>query len=260
MSWKQKLKQYLPEAKILFDMADLGLALVLVDADKLWEQDENARTMPRNMFNQLTQNVTDRGGLESVPFCALTAKAVEIVSGHHRIRSLRAAKNKKPSISMQIPILLDTTGLTRSDIRAKQLAHNSIEGTDDPQMLKQIYLQIDDANLRLQAFIDESKLDLQIGEKAQITPLSAGFTFEHVKLFFLPHQLEDFEKALDTLEGTEDKVYLADHKSWSAFRKAINKIMAKEDIRSVGTALGRMSEIILNSYGSDKNVAENGKA
>lgn len=77
-----------------------------VDPSSLREQDLNARTMPREKFNQLVENVKRRGQLEELPYCAETEKGIEIVSGHHRVR---AAKNAGLET---IPVLLDRSGLS----------------------------------------------------------------------------------------------------------------------------------------------------
>ena len=76
----------------------------------------------------------------------------------------------------------------------------------------------------------------------------------NVKLLFLPYQLEDFKAVIDKLEGTEEKVFVAPIKEWPAFRDAVNRTMKQEEIRSLGAAIARMSEIILEHYGTDKNV------
>jgi ParB-like chromosome segregation protein Spo0J len=116
-----------------------GLELWKVGVDELREQDTNARSMPKEMFQRLTETIGRDKRLESLPFCALTPKGVEIVSGHHRVRTARAAEVK------DIYILVDVTGLTPSEIAAKQLAHNSIEGTDNEQLVREIYAKIEDA-------------------------------------------------------------------------------------------------------------------
>lgn len=66
----------------------------------------------------------------------------------------------------------------------------------------------------------------------------------------------EFDKALSSLEGDEAKLFVAPIKNWPGFREAVNKVMAEEDIRSIGTAVARMSEIILNHYGADKDVSK----
>ena len=49
--------------------------------------------MKNEMQRQLTDNIKKRGQLESLPFCALTQNEtrIEIISGHHRIRSAKEA-------------------------------------------------------------------------------------------------------------------------------------------------------------------------
>ncbi len=109
-----------------------GLELRFVHVDVLLEQDVNARTMTPDMFQRLQETVGRDQRLESLPFCAETAKGVEIVSGHHRVRAARAAQVST------IPVIVDVTGLTPSQIKAKQLAHNAIAGYDDPDALARL--------------------------------------------------------------------------------------------------------------------------
>lgn len=222
---------------------DESLVIAKVHINVFREQDLNARVMSKPMFRQLVKNIKDRGVLESVPYCALTDRGIEIVSGHHRLRGLRAAKFQGP-----VYILLETKPMSRSEITAKQLAHNSIQGVDDPTILKKLYLSIDDANLRLLSFVDETKLELPQPQAIQLSKLSTGLDFKNVKLLFLPFQLEDFEQVIETFEGDETKLFVAPLKDWDAFKSAISKIIAADDIHSIGTAVARMSEIVLNHY------------
>lgn len=114
-----------PEGVTIVAELEDGICLARCDLDALREQDINARVMDDAKFNQLVANIEKRGTLEQLPYCVLTDRGVEIVSGHHRTRAARAAGLD------HINVLLDRTELTRSSIAAKQLAHNAIEGTDD---------------------------------------------------------------------------------------------------------------------------------
>ena len=125
-----------------------GLELWKVHPSSLREQDVNARSMPKAMFERLAQTIARDKRLESLPLCAKTERGLEIISGHHRVRAATAA-----GIS-EMFVLVDVTGLTRSQIAAKQLAHNAIEGQDNEQLLAEIYRQIEDAESKLEAFID----------------------------------------------------------------------------------------------------------
>ena len=116
-------------------VADMGSGLVIakVKLTDFREQDINARIMKTEMQKQLTDNIKKRGQLESLPFCALIDGRIEIISGHHRIRSA-----KDSGVLTELFVILDTTGLRRSQVAAKQLAHNAISGFDDQSTLKEI--------------------------------------------------------------------------------------------------------------------------
>jgi hypothetical protein len=135
-------------------LADLGNGLFLERwpiAD-LKEQDVNAHVMEPSKFNRMVANMKKRGALESVPFCAGAPDSIdpkqlaegigrddkvalriappEIISGHHRVRAGRAAELG------DVVVLVDRSGLTRSAITAKQLAHNALVGVDDMELVK----------------------------------------------------------------------------------------------------------------------------
>src|SRR2546427_679740 len=93
-----------------------GLELWKVHASTLREQDVNARSMPKAMFERLSQTIARDKRLESLPLCAKTESDFEIISGHHRTRAATAA-----GLS-ELFVLVDVTGLSRSQIAAKQLA------------------------------------------------------------------------------------------------------------------------------------------
>src|SRR5262249_25601288 len=109
-----------------------GLELWRVPPSALREQDVNARSMPKAMFERLAQTIGGDKRLESLPLCAKTERGLELISGHHRTRAATAAG------LTEMFTLVDVTGLSRSQIAAKQLAHNAIEGTDNEQLLAEI--------------------------------------------------------------------------------------------------------------------------
>lgn len=139
-------------------------------------------------FNQLVANIEKRGTLEQLPYCVLTDRGVEIVSGHRRTRAARAAGLD------HINVLLDRTELTRSSIAAKQLAHNAIEGTDDEDMLRRIADIITDVDDMLESAIDKEYFDA-VQEKARQMPVpQVDFDWKTVQLTFLDHQVCDLNR------------------------------------------------------------------
>jgi stage III sporulation protein SpoIIIAA len=230
-------------AEKLLDMGQ-GLELWRVGLDEMKEQDVNARAMPVKMFDRLSTTIQRDGRLEALPFCAKTDRGLEIVSGHHRVRAARTAGLET------IFALVDVSGLNRSKIRAKQLAHNSIQGVDDKQLLAQIYQEIDDAEAKLEAFIDAG-FDSPI-VKAKIDDVMVELSFDQLLIMFLPVESEIFERAVARIEALADKkVMLAEHRLFEPFCELVNRVGKEYDIRAVGTILSKVSEIVLTSLGED---------
>lgn len=124
--------QQIEGCEVIYDMGS-GLVIAKVPLDKVKEQDINARIMKNEMQDQLTANIKKRGQLESLPLFVLVDGKLEIISGHHRVKSARAAEMK------EIIAIVDVSGLSRSKIAAKQLAHNAISGFDDDSTLRELF-------------------------------------------------------------------------------------------------------------------------
>lgn len=217
-----------------------GLNLMYLSVDDVREQDLNAQSMPHAMFEQLTQNIKDAGTPESVPLLAKTERGIEIVSGHHRIRASRAAE-----IKMFLGLVYDD--LPQSRIFSKQLAHNSIHGTSDPELVRRIWEQIDDVKARFESFIDPRSFE---GLKpVSFTPVDVDMVTasKQVLIVFLPTQKLDFDVALETiLPKTEvDAVYLAHRDNFDAFKAALQRVRSDLDIVNAATALVEMGRLAL---------------
>jgi hypothetical protein len=147
-------------------------------------------------------------------------------------------------------VLVDATGLTRSQIAAKQLAHNAIEGQDNEQLLAEIYRQIEDAESKLEAFIDE-KLDVEI-PKVKIEGLDVEIDFKTVLLIFLPRVKERLDRALEYLRSSGqrlDGVYIAADSDYTPLEKAVRKINQEYDVRVVADIIGKMADLALQACG-----------
>jgi len=221
-----------------------GLELWKVHPSTLREQDVNARSMPKAMFERLAQTIARDKRLETLPLCAKTERGLEIISGHHRVRAATAA-----GIS-EMFVLVDVTGLTRSQIAAKQLAHNAIEGQDNEQLLAEIYRQIEDAESKLEAFVD-SKLDIEL-PKVKIEGLDVEIDFKTVLLIFLPRVKERLDRALEYLRSSGqrlDGVYVASDSDYAPLEKAVRKINQEYDVRVVADIIGKMADLALQASG-----------
>ena len=171
-------------------------------------------------------------------------KCLEIISGHHCTRAATAA-----GLS-ELFTLVDVTGLTRSQIAAKQLAHNAIEGQDNEQLLAEIYRQIEDAESKLEAFVDQ-KLDVEV-PRVKIEGLDVEIDFKTVLLIFLPRLKERLDRALEYLRSSGqrlDGVYIAADSDYAPLEKAVRKINEEYDVRVVADIIGKMVALALKASG-----------
>jgi hypothetical protein len=208
--------------------------------------------MSKERFEQLSKNIKGRKALESVPYCVVSEdRGIEIISGHHRTRAARAAGIK------EMPVLIDLNKMTRAEIVAKQLAHNALEGVDNQQILAELYSTISDAELKLASGIDPSIAALEL-EAVKIPDIEVGFEWHKIALVFLPFQLENFEHVISSLTD-EEKILIADLKHWEQFKAALMQVMQKENIKSIGQVVARMSEIVLAKLKEDADKEQQQK-
>ncbi len=214
------------------------MKLYLAELDALREQDVNARILPLAEYNQLSNNIQNRGQLESVPYCALIDGRFEIISGHHRIKAARGV-----GITRGV-ILVDESGLSRSEIVAKQLAHNRLAGVDDEQTLRILYDSIDDPLLKLESGLSEDFADLSNYDWDAIPAPRLNMKWRTVTLTFLDHQLQDFEDLLGALPPS-DLVGVADIEQFQPFVDAASKFGRLKSIRSIGLIVHELTRLAL---------------
>lgn len=233
----------------LLDLGE-GLFIYKVAIDELIEQDVNARAMGKAAMDRLSKTVFTDKRLESLPFCALTEKGMEIVSGHHRTRAARKAG------LTHVYVVGDSTGLTRDQIAAKQLAHNSIQGDDDPQLVKLIFEGIQDVQLKLEAFIDPEKISYKL-DSISVGQLQVGVLYEVVVINFFPVELARFNEALaasERLIAERDlkEMHVSVLENYERFRAAVSRAKKEYDVRATGTALDIMATIVLEQLGEEQ--------
>lgn len=219
-------------------IADMGFGLVIakVKLSDIREQDINARIMKTEMQKQLTDNIKKRGQLESLPFCALIDNRIEIISGHHRIRSA-----KDSGILTEIFVILDTTGLRRSQVAAKQLAHNAISGFDDQSTLKEIAKIIDDVDDMLESYIGKDIIGEPMAELEKLLSPKVEFDWKNVTFTFLPHQVRDLEKLMSVLQSiSPDFLGVASIEQHGPFIEAITKYQQFANVKNTGAAVHAM--------------------
>ena len=222
--------------QVIHDMGS-GLLIVKVQLDSLVEQNVNARIMKDQMQDQLTANIQKRGQLESLPHVALIDGKLKIISGHHRIKSARAAGLK------EIYCLLDVSGLSKSQEAAKQLAHNAISGFDDQSTLREIAKMISDVDDMLESFVGKDILEEPSAEFDKLISPAVQFDFKTITFAFLPYQLKNLELLVKHLEKQGAEVIgTAPYELGKQFAETLAKYQQFQDVRNLGAAVASMVE------------------
>jgi len=221
-----------------------NLSIWKVHIDALREQDKNARAQSPEVFKQLAANIKGDAALESLPLTVIEKNAAQneefhIISGHHRTRAARAA-------GLTEVYVLAYEGLSRSAVVAKQLSHNKLQGEDNPQIIKEIFNQIEEIEQRIASGIGDKDL-LEKAKKVSNEDIQVMLNFEMVQLMFMPHQMEKFEQMVELIDK-DASVGVVEMKSFNKFKKAVSKIIKEEDIRNVSSVVTRMVEITLDFY------------
>jgi hypothetical protein len=220
---------------------DSKLRFAWVKFSDLREQNVNANVMPTGMFNALVGNLRKNQAIEGVPLCAVRegSTVMEIVSGHHRVRAAMLA-------GIVAGLVLCYYGITKSELIAKQLSHNSIQGNSDPEIVKRLYESIESLPEKMESFIDPSLWET-LPEPTHFEQVDVDLFADAktVTMLFLPVQSADYQKALDLLTGKEDVVYLAHRQQFDQFRNAVHEVRKELEIYAYPTAIAQMAALAL---------------
>lgn len=202
----------------------------------------NARFMRHEQYQQLVANLREDESLTSTPFVWHdTATGIRhILSGNHRVKAAVEA-------GIEEIFWLETSDeLTESRRIAIQLSHNSIAGEDDPAILKTLYEQIDDLDLRQYAGLDDATLEL-LAELDSPSLGEANLTFQTLAIVFLPDDLKEAQDVLRdalALAASSDAVWIAALHQYDQTMAALDLASKSHDVTNVATALG----LILESF------------
>ncbi len=233
-------------AERLLDLGS-GLAIYRVSMDEAREQSVNARTMPPGMFERLQQTIGRDQRLEQLPYLALVGDHLEVVSGHHRTRAARAGGLD------HYHAIVDETQLTRSQIKAKQLAHNTISGSDEAQLVRRIFESIEDVDARLEAYVDPKQYQLPDVDRVQLPKMDLEIDYRSVLVTFLPHQAEQFERAVAQLveqaDLDRDELVLVDKALSVQWQATMRRLRKEYDARALSTVISKLLDATADVLG-----------
>jgi len=205
--------------------------------------EKNARYMSHEMFENLVANIKKDGGLSSLPLCYREPDgSLLVLSGNHRVQAAAQAGIE------QILIMVVDRELTREEQIAIQLSHNAIDGKDDPLMLKQLWDEIKQIDLKLYAGLDSETIKEL--EKIQFVSISeARLEYKEIKLLFLPEQTEALKELMKDLDSlfSEDEHYLLSRAHYDALFELLLDVKDKYNIVNSPTAFMKIIELVRRS-------------
>jgi hypothetical protein len=249
-----------PPPELLLTLDGQGLEIWRTHLENVAEQQRNAQVVPPEAMERLAETIRRDGRMESLPFVARREGPggqvrFEMISGHHRLRAARAAGLDT------IVVLADATDLGRSQVVAKQLAHNQIVGAPDPQVVAQMFAEVQTLEDALEAYVDPDLLSRFVDETTPLAELEEPAPEWHsVQVAFLPLQFHDFERLLDRLTGEEKMLCLADMAGFADFQALVMRVKKLDDIRNVSGQFVRMCELANERLDQiEREAAEHGQ-
>ena len=228
------------------DIGD-GIAVVVVQASHLREQDINAQQMDPTKFARLVENIRQRGALESLPYCHQPngEGPISIVSGHHRAKAAREAG------LTEFPVLLDTKEMPRSLIRAKQIAHNQLSGTSDEEILRRMIDEIENTEDLLLTGLDVDLLPPVDGDSPTLNLPHLEFDWREVSLMFLPEQLERLGELAGRLPSHPHLVGVAALQQFAPFSQAVVEYSKMVNVKNLAMAIDMLTRIALQQLAEE---------
>jgi len=220
----------------------LNVEIRRIPLRSLRRQEVNARFMRKEQYDRLVRNIADDGCLTSVPLAYQPDPSVdpELISGHHRTQAALEALGA--DVEADVMVVLDEQSL--SEIRARQISHNAINGEDDLATLKQMYEEIDDVDWRAYSGVDDKTLELM--EQVDLSSLAeANLEFQTVQIMFLPHEKEEAEQAFDDARKlvTAEARWLAALEQHEPVLAALELARNSYSVGNIATALGVILEV-----------------
>lgn len=228
--------------------AETGMKLAYVSINFIREQDVNARKMSPEHMVRLMENIKKVGAMESVPFCCKNEHGYyQLISGHNRYRAARDS-------GLKYLLVMFVEGLTIHEQRAKQIAHNSLQGVDNFSILDQMAKDLNTVELQFESGMDLLKrTDDEINLESLLVDIGANAdTLNAVTIIFSNGQFEKVQMAATMIEEIlkakkpEDGAFLEHAEGLKLFRKACYEISDKMNIRNMPMIMTKMAQLAIS--------------
>lgn len=209
-----------------------------VDISLIDEADVNANEMTGEDFATLCDNI-GKSGLSSVPCCYKKGNGrFVMISGHHRLRACKKNHFKKMGI-----LYCNENELSRDEIIAIQLSHNSLHGSDNTSILKKLFEQIQSVDFKKFAHINIDEIKPVSSEGLSIFALKENFVFS---IILYPDSFQNLDELYGDIREQakkSDALILADQTNEELLMKIQTEIGKKYDIKSPAVCFAKLLEL-----------------
>lgn len=178
-----------------------------VDINLIDEADMNANEMTGEDFAQLCDNI-GKSGLSSVPSCYKKENGrFVMISGHHRLRACKKLHYK----TIGILYCLESE-LSKDEIIAIQLSHNSLHGHDNTSILKKLFEQIQSVDFKQFAHVNIDEIAPVSTDGISVFALKENFVFT---VILYPDSFENLDELFGDIReqaSKSDALILANEK------------------------------------------------
>lgn len=218
--------------------------IAVVDVESLEFLARNARYMSNDMYRNLVSNIQADGELSQIPFCVRTEDGkFKVLSGNHRCKAAVDAGLK------EIPIMYTDEDFSEEKQIAVQLSHNAISGKDDMVLLKELYEEIADLELKFYSGLDDKTLkileDINFRSLREELPSYKMLTF-----LFLETEIERIEEVIAQIvrDMPSNDVLAAKMESYQKMLDALSKTKVAWNVHNGATAIMLILDIFERHY------------
>lgn len=210
-----------------------------VDINLIDEAELNANEMTGEDFAALCDNI-GKSGLSSTPCCYRKPDGrFVMISGHHRLRACKKQHYSKIGI-----LYCEEGELTKDEIIAIQLSHNSLHGQDNQSILKKLFEQIKSIDFKKFAHVNIDEINGVSSEGLSIFALKENFVFSIILYPTSFKNLDELYGDIREQAKKSDALILADQdNNEMAFLKLQSEIGKQYDIKSPAITFAKLLEL-----------------
>lgn len=211
-----------------------------VSIEEIVPAELNANEMSEKDFQQLCNNI-GVSGLSSVPTCYRREAdgRYVLISGHHRVKAA-----EKDGYTQIYIMYAEEKDLTKDEIIAIQLSHNSLHGEDNKGILKRLFEQIQTVQFKQFAHINMDEIGSIDITSVNIVPMRETYNVALVLYKADINLLEELTGCVKEAMDSSEYVILADQENTeNEYLSLMKEIGQKFNIKSSNIAFAKILEL-----------------